>query len=244
MPRKGKGNANAKPVCDHCGKIGHLKAICFLNKDNPGNKLGANKQPGTQTTQNGQTQGNRHCNNCGSKDHWAANCQKTQATTTRTSSGFVMAAPWQVSPPQLEALWCKWCNTGLHSTAGCQNTNTQVEAMIMPESKDYYCDRCGYKGHLSKNCCNPYPDQKCLFCQRSGHAFQDCVRRDEPRVREMLASLPSRQSDLLVKKEEPSLNMSNTISTFKRRREALDQSQQAANSFIANLVNATTQKET
>jgi hypothetical protein len=60
----------------------------------------------------------------------------------------------------------------------------------------------------------------------------------------MLASLPSRQSDLLVKKEEPSLNMSNTISTFKRRREALDQSQQAANSFIANLVNATTQKET
>jgi hypothetical protein len=155
-----------------------------------------------------------------------------------------MAAPWQVSPPQLEALWCKWCNTGLHSTAGCQNTNTQVEVMIMPESKDYYCDRCGYKGHLSKNCCNPYPDQKCLFCQRSGHAFQDCVRRDEPRVREMLASLPSRQSDLLVKKEEPSLNMSNTISTFKRRREALDQSQQAANSFIANLVNATTQKET
>jgi hypothetical protein len=116
--------------------------------------------------------------------------------------------------------------------------------MVMPEIKDNYCDRCGYKGHVSKNCCNPYPDQKCLFCQRPGHAFQDCVRRDEPRVREMLASLPTRQSDPIVKKDETSQNMSNTISTFKRRREALDQSQQAANSFIANLVNATSHKET
>jgi hypothetical protein len=116
--------------------------------------------------------------------------------------------------------------------------------MVMPESKDYRCDRCGYKGHVSKDCCNPYPDQKCLFCQRPGHAFQDCVRRDEPRVREMLASLPARQSHPVVKKNEPSQNMSNTITTFKRRREVLDQSQQAANSFIANLVNATSNKET
>jgi hypothetical protein len=60
----------------------------------------------------------------------------------------------------------------------------------------------------------------------------------------MLASLPARPSDPVVKKDEPSQNMSNTISTFKRRREALDQSQQAANSFIANLVNATSNRET
>ena len=116
--------------------------------------------------------------------------------------------------------------------------------MVMPESKAYYCERCGYKGHVKDNCCNPYPDQKCLFCQRPGHVFQDCVRRDEPRIREMLSSLPPRQSDPLVKKDEPNHNMSNTISTFKRRREALDQSQQATNSFITNLVNATTHKET
>jgi hypothetical protein len=60
----------------------------------------------------------------------------------------------------------------------------------------------------------------------------------------MLASLPARQSNPVVKKDEPSQNMSNIISTFKRRREALDQSQQAANSFIANLVNATSNRET
>lgn len=60
----------------------------------------------------------------------------------------------------------------------------------------------------------------------------------------MLSSLPPRHSDPVVKKDEPIQNMSNTISTFKRRREALDQSQQATNNFIANLVNATTQRET
>lgn len=233
----------AKQICAHCGKAGHLKPNCFTNPDNPNNKLGINKSTNA-TTQNSQNQNGRHCTNCGSNDHWPVNCQNKQGTATGGFSGFVMAAPWQVSPLQLEALWCKWCSTSLHSTASCQNTNTQVQVMVMPESKDYRCDRCGYKGHLSKDCCNPYPDQKCLFCQRPGHAFQDCVRRDEPRIREMLTSLPARQSDPLFKKDEPSQNMSNTISTFKRRREALDQSQQAANSFIANLVNATSNKET
>jgi hypothetical protein len=233
-------------VCTYCGKQGHWVHECRTKaseKNKNKNNGNGNGNGNNQNNQNQQNNG-RHCDFCGSKDHWSAYCSKKQETSTGNSSGFVMAAPWQVAPPQLEALWCKWCNSGLHSTAGCQNTNSQVEVMVMPEIKDNYCDRCGYKGHVSKNCCNPYPDQKCLFCQRPGHVFQDCVRREEPRIREMLASLPARQSDPIVKKDEPSQNMSNTISTFKRRREALDQSQQATNSFIANLVNATTHKET
>lgn len=60
----------------------------------------------------------------------------------------------------------------------------------------------------------------------------------------MLSALPPRLSDPVAKKDKPNQNMSNAISSFKRRREALDQSQQATNDFIANLVNATTQRET
>jgi hypothetical protein len=159
-PKKNKIRA-----CTYCGKQGHWVHECRSKASNNGksNNNNNNNNSNNNNNQNNQNNG-RHCDFCGSKDHWSAYCPKKQETSTGGSTGILAAAPWQVPPPQLEALWCKWCNSGLHSTAGCQNTNSQVEVMVMPEIKDNYCDRCGYKGHVSKNCCNPYPDQKCLLC--------------------------------------------------------------------------------
>lgn len=238
MGGKKKQSPN-QPQCTGCGKTGHWFSKCWSN---PGFKTQNNNQNDQNNQKNNQK---NQCNYCGNNGHYEAYCErkKQDAANTGSHGGFPMTAPWQISPPQPEALWCKWCNTSLHSTASCQNTTSQVEVMVMAATKANKCDRCGYKGHISDNCCNPYPDVKCLFCQLPGHAFQDCVRRNEPHIHEILASLPSNQPSSAVKKDEPNHVMSNTISTFKRRREALDQSQKACNDFIANLVNATSQKE-
>ncbi|KAG9625932.1 hypothetical protein KCU64_g19019, partial [Aureobasidium melanogenum] len=229
----GKKKSPNNHYCNYCQKPGHLQKDC--NKDPKNNHNNNNDQKNNQKKQ---------CGYCGNNGHYEAYCDKKKqdAANTGANSGFLMTAPWQISPPQPEALWCKWCNTGLHSTAGCQNTDAQVQVMVKADNDR--CDRCGYKGHTSKNCCNPYPQMKCLFCQLPGHAFQDCVRRSEPRIQEILASLPPHQSGSTVKEDAPSHAMSNTITTFKRRREALDQSQKACNDFITNLVNATSNKET
>ncbi|KAG9736150.1 hypothetical protein KCU73_g10321, partial [Aureobasidium melanogenum] len=215
--------------CTYCKTTGHLQKDCRNDPKNNNQKNNQNNQNNQKNNQNNQ------CGYCGNNGHYEAYCDKKKqdAANTGANSGFLT---------QPEALWCKWCNTCLHSTPGCQDTDAQVQVMVKADNDR--CDRCGYKGHTSKNCCNPYPAMKCLFCQSLGHAFQDCVRRNEPRFQEILASLPSHQSGSAVKKDEPSHAMSNTITTFKRRREALDQSQKACNDFIANLVNATSNKET
>ncbi|KAG9943874.1 hypothetical protein KCU85_g8337, partial [Aureobasidium melanogenum] len=229
---KGKGGNNN--YCNYCKKPGHLQKNC---RDDPKNNNNNNQN---------NNKNNNKCGYCGNNGHYEAYCDKKKqdAANTGAHSGYLMTAPWQISPPQPEALWCKWCNSLYHSTASCQDTNSKLEVIVMAESNSNRCDRCGYKGHVSTNCRNPHPEVKCIFCQIPGHTFQDCVRRTEPRIHEILASLPLDQLGLTVKKDESSHAMSNTITTFKRRREALDQSQKACNDFITNLVNATSNKET
>ncbi|KAH0360562.1 hypothetical protein KCU65_g9332, partial [Aureobasidium melanogenum] len=254
MGRGKKGDKNN--YCTYCKTTGHLQKDCNKDPKNKGNyctyckttghlQKDCSKDPKNKDKHPKNNQKNQ-CGYCGNNGHYEAYCdrKKQDAANTGAHSGYLMTAPWQISPPQPEALWCKWCNSLYHSTASCQDTNSKLEVIVMAESNSSRCDRCGYKGHVSTNCRNPHPEVKCIFCQERGHAFQDCVRRTEPRIHEILASLSSDPSGSTVKKDVPSHAMSNTITTFKRRREALDQSQRACNDFIANLVNATSNKET
>ncbi|TIA52814.1 hypothetical protein D6C79_01814 [Aureobasidium pullulans] len=227
-----KNNYNSSQYCQHCKTPGHIWNSC------------PNKNQNQQHNQQQNQQQNQHQNQFQNQYQNQYHNQNQKINTyDGHQNGFLMNTPFQLGPPELEALWCRWCNSLAHSTLGCPNVARQVEVECLPDVSDNFCGRCGYKAHTSYVCCNPQPHLQCFLCHQKGHSFKNCLRAENPQIRRIIESASVSLSKPENEKNDTKSIEKSAIQSLKRKREAIEETKRACSTFISSLVDATTQKE-